>query len=473
VSSIVFKEWLPDQPELGNGGLIRALNVLPTDGGYAPFRPLDTSGGTITQNSIEGSFLSSGVTKNAARLYAYAAGEYYMGAFAGPFATRGSATSGGVENFVQYDNLVIGTNPGHFPTKHTSGSASNFTALATNGTAPAAAVIGVVNQFVVLGSIGAPGTSSPRASSIQWSSVDQPERWPAPNSATAIAEQSGEQDLATIHGEVMSIHGGDQYAVILQKSAVIRMTYVGPPVVFQFDAIDVTQGQFFPRGSVQVGRLVYFVSEKGFCRTDGVTVEPIGAGKVDRYFWEAVYTPTSGNMSCGYDRINDLVYFAYAVALGAATKLLIFNPKSNQWTHADQTLDEIVGTANYISGAQLPVVAFNSGSSCIAGVFQATAGSAVLETGEMQLTEAGRTYIDGLKPNVESSGTAPAISCRIGYRDSLGTAPSYTSTTSAFARTGVANFRVDAKYHRFETQIVGNFEKVTGVEFDADSSGYA
>jgi hypothetical protein len=105
--------------------------------------------------------------------------------------------------------------------------------------------------------------------------------------------------------------------------------------------------------------------------------------------------------------------------------------------------------------------------------FTGTPGTAVLETGEMELIEAGRTYLDGVKPNIESSGTAPAIGVRIGYRDDLGTAPSYTSTAAPFARTGVANFRIDAKYMRIETNITGNFEKASGVEFDPKDAGYA
>ena len=44
--SILFKEWLPDQPELGSQGLVRAENVFPSDGAYEAL-PTATVGATV------------------------------------------------------------------------------------------------------------------------------------------------------------------------------------------------------------------------------------------------------------------------------------------------------------------------------------------------------------------------------------------------------------------------------------------
>lgn len=126
-------------------------------------------------------------------------------------------------------------------------------------------------------------------------------------------------------------------------------------------------------------------------------------------------------------------------------------------------------------------MAFNAASfrarafttSGVMSTFTGTPGSAVIETSESELFEGMRAYVDAVKPHVESSGTAPAIGVRIGTRDDLGTTPSYTSTTGPTTRTGFCDFRSDAKYHRFELNITGNFEKVTGLEFNAQPSGSA
>lgn len=59
----------------------------------------------------------------------------------------------------------------------------------------------------------------------------------------------------------------------------------------------------------------------------------------------------------------------------------------------------------------------------------------------------------------------------IGYRNDLGSSPTYTSEATANSRTGFSNFRIDAKYMRIRSTITGNFEKATGLEFSAKPSG--
>jgi hypothetical protein len=473
--SIVYKEWLPDQPELGNPGLLRAENVLPTNAGFAPFLPLNQTLGAITQTAIVGALAVNSATKGSSYVYAMGNLNYYEGSGHGSaFTTRGAASaSSNFEKFVQFDDLVVAVGEGHEPKRHTIGSTSAFTTLATNGFAPVASVVGVVNRFVVLGDLTGTAGTTTNSNFLQWSAIDQPTNWPEPNSATAIATQAGQQEMPLAFGAVRAVHGGDQYGVVLQHKGVSRMTYVGPPVVFQFDVIDSTQGCFFPYGSIQVGRMIYFISNKGFCRTNGVTVENIGDGKVDRYFWDRCVN--SNFVNFGHDPVNDLIYCSFPTSSSTYNDaLIIYNPTTNQFTYGSQGCTYLVTPATGVGQMPRKLMGFSSaGSSVRLGIFEATAGAAVFETGEFELTEAGRTFIDGVKPNVESSATAPSMGVRIGYRDSLGASPTYTTTAAPLARTGVANFRVDAKYLRLETTITGNFRKATGVEFDAEPAGYA
>lgn len=95
--------------------------------------------------------------------------------------------------------------------------------------------------------------------------------------------------------------------------------------------------------------------------------------------------------------------------------------------------------------------------------FTGTPGTAIIETGEFEANIGGRAFIDGVKPHVESSGTAPSVTVAIGYRDSLDTAPSYSSESTVNSSTGFANMRIDAKYLRIRETITGNFEKATGL----------
>lgn len=469
-----FGEWLPDLPELANPGLVTAKNVLPSTAGYSAFLPLSTALGTLTASGVLGAINALGATKGASYVYAFGSdGNFWVAGNGGAstFATKGSSSSSANEKFTQFDNIVIGVNSAALPMSHTVGSASNFATLSAS--APKANTIGVINKFVVLGDLVDTAATS-RPSVISWSGIDAPTNWPPPNSATAIAVQSGEQEMPLEFGPVVDILGGDQYGVVMQTNGISRMTYEGPPVVFRFDVIDATEGSYFVFGAVQVGRLIYFLSVKGFCMTDGVSVQRIGDGKVDRFFWENFYQNAgTAILSSGYDPIDELVYWAFPTsAPGTANDtIIIYNPRTSKWTYASQSVQKLVSSGAAFGQPPVHIGGFNVGSSAIFGRFNATAGAATLTTGDLELNPGGRAYVDGVKPNIESTGTAPAITVRVGTRSDLGTAPTYTATTTPTTRTGFADFRLDAKYHRAEVQIVGNFDKAVGIEFKAVPTG--
>ncbi len=464
---IVFKEWAPDQPDLGGEMLTIAKNVIPSPSGYKCFKTFAPSAATAP-TIVANAFAANSPTKGNQIVYV-SAGDIYNSAAFGAFTSRGGSTVGAEGGMAQFDNLFIEVGTGHVPWKHTIGSTSNVSTLASSGTAFACNVVGVVNRFVVVGDLLVSTLgSTQRANVLQWSAIDDPTNWPTPNSATAIAVQSGEQVMNSIFGQIMGIHGGDQFGVILQPGAASRMTYEGPPTVFRFDVIDNVNGSIFKKGSIKAGSFIYYISRNGFCRTDGVSIERIGSGKVDKFFWDSVNTSFAGDYLCsGYDPANNLVQWAFPTnASVTCNQLMSFNPDTSAWSYCDVALAHLV-TPNQALAGQETMLGL---SSTFLGRFDGTAGSAVFETSDAEFNPGGRSYVDGISPNVESSGTAPAVSVRLGYRDSLATAPSYTAATSANSATGEANFRVDAKYIRAEITIVGNFDKATGFVADVQPS---
>ena len=62
------------------------------------------------------------------------------------------------------------------------------------------------------------------------------------------------------------------------------MDYRGGNVIFSFRSIEDNIGAVQGKTVIKVGNLVYFLSENGFRVTDGNKSEPIGNGKVDRFF---------------------------------------------------------------------------------------------------------------------------------------------------------------------------------------------
>lgn len=466
---VSFGEWLPDQPALGNPGLIVARNILPSAQGYKPYRPLDSSLATAPA-TVDAAFYAESVISTQV-IYAWSAsgGSIYIAPAMTNFTARGSMGAGLV-SFAQYEDQVIIANTGGQPYRHTVGAATNITTLAST-TLPNARCVSVLGQFVVLGGLVDGGVD--RSHVLRWNAIDQPTSWPTPGSSTAIATQAGEQQLQTQHGAIQAVHGGDQFAVVLQRGAVTRMTYVGPPTVFQFDLIDNSYGSYFLRGSIKVGRLIYFISNQGLCRTDGVSIEKIGLGKVDRFFWDAVNLATNeGSVHMAHEPSTNLIYVAYATTPSSTTMdtLLVYDPETNRFTYASQNAVRYV-SPNQAYATQNDLLGFSLTN--VLGRMRGAPGTAVIETGDVEVNPSGRAFVCGVKPHVESSNTAPAVTVRVGYRDSLATTPSYTATTTPTTRTGFADCRVDAKYHRAEVQIVGTFNRATGIEFEAGPSGAA
>jgi hypothetical protein len=466
--NVVFKEWLPDHPALGNPGLIEANNVLPDVDGYAPYKPLvpDNAGSGTLPATARGMFSAFDAT-GVYRFYGASADLLFIQSLTtNAFVTVSSALASTTVhdwNFAQYENLVFACN--HDNTMyHTIGAASNF--ITSN--ASKASVVGVVGQFVVVGDLRG---STDRPYTIQWSAVDDPTNWPTPGSATAIATQSGEQNLNAAFGPVQSIIGSDQSAIILQETGITRMTYVGPPAVFQFDEIERSRGAAVKHGAIKAGAVTHFYAADGFYATDGVSVVPTGLGKIDKTF--AASVSASANVRVAYNQGKKCVYWSFGE--GAATvpnKIYAYHTEVKNWSSADEgirSLDQSHSSAVY------GPYAFDENN--VLSVFTGTAGAATIKTGDLEFNEGGRAYVDGVKPHVESAATAPSIGVRIGVRNDLGTTPSYTTTANAHSRTGYANFRnagvTDGKYHRAEVTIAGEFKKATGFDADVLPSGKA
>lgn len=465
--SIYFKDWLPDHPDLGNPGLTQATNVLPKDFTFKAFRPLTDAGSAGPSRALGAIRPSSANNPLMASLYVGFDTSLQI-LTGGTFTNKSSATynsSTEYWRFAQFDELVIATNKYDVPQRHTIGAASNFTALAVSGTAPKAQHVGVIGEFAVLGNlVDSGGTAEPY--SVCWPAISDPTNWPTPNSSTAIAVQSGRQRLDAEFGEVTSIVDGDQYGIIAQRGGLTRMTYVGPPVVFSFDTYEKGRGSYFPNAGVKVGNRFFFISLGGICVTDGVNVEPIGAGKTDRYFLSLVNFGFASHVYGAVDYEQKLIFWGFPAVGPDPDTILIFNYEESRFASASQSLEMLISAAE--SNSSIDIGAFSTAHKL--GAFTGTAGSAVLTTAELEPNAGGYTSEIAIKPLADQ--TLNGITIAMGTRNDRTSAVSYTAEQTANSRSGFANFRTAAKYHRARLTISGTFNAAQGLEYQAVPDGY-
>lgn len=465
--AITFKEWLPDQADLNNPGLTEAKNVIPFDGVYRKYSPLLTPGlASSTLNARAQGAVTQLVPPSSYRLFAGTSTKLYVSGVDKSAATYNTASTG-FWRFAFYGEQVIATNGVDLPQTRVASTTGNFATLgSTAGTAPSAVHVESIGQFVMLGNLPASQTHF-----VRWSGIDAPTSWPTPGSATAIAQQSGEQELNYRAGQVMAITGGDQFGLVFQESAVTRVTYIGGSTVFQFDDIEAGRGAAFPNGVVRHGALVYFASADGFFVTDGVQVKSIGSGKVNRYFSSTCDMTFRQRVYAAVDVRNRCVLWCYpttTATAGRPNRVLIYNYEEERWARAEDEMEVLTTFGTLLDSFSSAMIAFTSDFGD--NFFTGTPGSAILTTGEMEPNPGGFASYQGVKPLVDA--TVNAVTVAMGTRNNRTDAVTYSSETTANSRTGFANFRTEAKYHRMRLTIAGTFNAAQGVEYQAEAGGY-
>lgn len=461
-----FGNWLPDQEALDSPGLVECLNVLRQSSNYVPYLPLVGLGTALPAKPL---YAMRATGNGGSNVYVGTATKLYTGpGSGGPWTdhTPGGIIGSNNWSLNQYNETVIATNYVDPPQYHTLGSGGNFARLTgAYGDAPNAAVVGVIGQFVLLGNI-----SGVAPYAVQWCGINAPFNWPAPNSAPAIAQQSGLQYMRADYGTVYGISEGDQWGIILMSGGLIRVTYTGGDTVFSFDTIQRAPGVTGPNAWIKVGQEVYYAATTGFYVTDGTNVIPIGRGQVDDYFLSNWDQNQPLALSAGIHWSKRLIYWVFSRQghSGVPDEMMVYNIDEKNWTHVRDSVQLFVRSEEGFY-ASAGVEAFDA-SAFKCGFFFGTPGTAVITTPEVELNPGGKAIVNGMTPQIDGDNNLMTITVQIGSRDSQGSAVTMTSSTALTASTGAADFTVDARYHRAQINIVGPFNKAIGGVFDADPS---
>jgi hypothetical protein len=464
--NILFKEWLPDLAELNNPGLTEAINAIPSEGVYRSYAPLGASIPASTLNARAQGALVQLIPPASVVTFAGTSNKLYVSGTDKSAATYNTA-SAGFWRFDVFNDQIIATNGADLPQYRAVSTTGSFATLGSaSGTAPSAVHVAALGQFVMLGNLPAAQTHF-----VRWSGIDNHLSWPTPNSATAVAQQSGEQELSFHRGAVTGISGGDQHGLIYQENGITRVTYVGGSVVFQFDVIDPARGNAFPNGFLKVGGLDYFASADGFFVTDGVTVKPIGDGRINRYFASTCDFSFRQRVYAAHDARNRCVVWAYpttAATSGRPNRLLIYSYAEDRWSRAEDETESLTTHGSLLNTFSSAMIAFKTDLSW--AYFNGTPGTSILTTGEMEPNPGGLASYQGIRPLVDA--TVNAVTIAMGTRNDRTSAVSYTSETTANSRTGLCNFRNEARYHRARMTVAGTFNAAQGLEYSAEASGY-
>ena len=355
-----------------------------------------------------------------------------------------------------------------------------------------AKAIAVVKDFVVLGNIyDGDGTTPNR---IHWSGINDPTSWLTVGSAAAAAVQSDRQDLP-VGGEVMAITGavGGLDGVVFCKKAIYRLSYVGPPLVFTIQAIELDRGPMARNSVVNVGPLAFYLGEEGFWSFSGSGSTAIGDQKVDRFFLNDLDQNYIDRVYGAADPVSKMVYWAYpgsGNSSGRPNKVIIYNWAVDRWSTAEidqeymfrnlsvnRTLEDLDDFGNMDSldvslddeswiGGLTSLNSFDSDYKLCR--FTGAAMAAKLETQEIGGT--GRIYVNAVRPYVDGGTVTVKLKHRVAPGDSI------TETSeNGIDADGQAHFTVSTRYVRAQVNVAagGAWTHAQGVDAETAADGSA
>jgi hypothetical protein len=471
-SRVNFTEWLPDQPGV-IGALVTAKNVYPKAVGYGPFPTETDYSGAASENltNVVGAIDTSG----NARLIAGGPTKLFLFDSADLSLDNISATTyTTVEDrwkFTQFGNNVIAAG---YPNTLQSYDLTTTGDFVTVSGAPKAKLVTVVRDFVVV------ANTEDGSNRVQWSGINDPTTW-----SSSGVTQSDFQDIPD-GGEVRGITGGE-FGLVLCARSIHRMSYVGTPLVFQFDNISRNLGCYESNSVIQWQGITYFLADDGFYACNGQQIESIGAEKVNRFFFDTMVEAEMSEMSAAVEPSKNLVLWGYPT-LDDTYRILIYHIPTKRWSYIDSNVNRIADASTSAVtlealdtfsasidalGTSLDSRLWLGGKMLLAGVradkvitFTGENKAGLIETSD--INESPLAVMMTLAKPIVDNGTA---SVAIASRFRLNETPTFNTPVAADAENRVG-LRSVGKYHRLRVYPNGNnWTTAIGVEIEAQPAG--
>ena len=475
ISRVTFGEWTPDQPGITNG-LRRAENVYSKAVGYGAIPTVVDYSASASENL--NNVVAGKTTAGATTVFAGGSTKLFK-LDSGDLSLDNVSKSGNYSTavdqrwkFTQFGNVIVAANGQAKLQGYNLNTSSLFADLAAD--APIARFVTVVRDFVVS------GWQSSYQSRVQWSALGDESSW-----TTSATTQADFQDIPD-GGSVVGVTGGE-FGLVFMDRAIHRMSYVGSPLIFQFDNISRNLGCYEANSIIQYGGTSFFLGDDGFYACDGQNVVPIGSEKVNRFFFDNVDEGTLYLMSAAVDPIKKLIIWAYASNSSATPdSLLIYNYQTQKWSSGTTSVDRIASTStpavtlegmDVYGNLDTILTTFDSrlwlgGKLQLAGVdgakivtFSGANATAYIETGDIEVPGA-TSAITMVKPIVDDGSASVALLSRRLLSEST----TFGSQTAADSENRVA-VRGIGRYHRLQLTPTGSWTSAVGMDIDLSPLG--
>jgi hypothetical protein len=480
---ILFGEWKPDQADSTgqpSNDLEMAFNVYPSATGYAPFPKASPISVPMPDDQIITGMTAARYNED---IFTIAGTKFNL--YKGNNLTRlstdivaiGKASGYKVPQvgwgFVQYGNSVLATNGADKIQVMNIIGSGKFDDIPQ---APFCRSMCIVRDFVVA------GYCDGESNRVQWSDLNNELQWESNET-----NQADFQNLAG-GGEVKAVTGGE-FGLILQDNAVQRMTYVGTPLIFQFDLISDNVGCLAGKSAIQHNGISYWLSHEGVVACDGTKITNIGNGKINEWLFREIdltqMNNSTDNSSVAIDPIRNLIVWNFPTKTDNSL-MLKYNYSTGRFStgftkahivcglETDGTtleaLDETFPNLDTMP-VSLDSYLFIGGQFSFCGAegnqivaFNLKNENAYLTTNDVEF--GGFSVVTSAQPIVENGSAEFQVSSRNTLNDNITFSPN--SITSNENR---ADLRSGGKYHRIRMHPTDNWSNAVGFDLDVTPQG--
>lgn len=487
--------WLPDNPDLENPGVTVAMNVVPGAGCYKPMPSAELYCTTAMSSMPLGAVAGMDQFANAF-VFAGDAGKLYTldpSIFGWKDVSRTPAyTTAAGERwaFTEYGTQIIGTNYSDFPQVYDMNSSTKFSNLTT---LVKGRHIATSRGFVILGNTY-DALDSAVAYRVRWSALEN-----SSDFNPSVQTMSDWQDIYGL-GAVQAVIGGESVKILLQRG-IYLMTFVGTPIIFQFDCLTEEIGCAVPESVIDIGDRVMWLSDDGFYQMVGSNQpQPIGQGQINDYFRGATNPLALNTMRVTCDPNSKLVYWLYAsVNSDTPDRFIVFNYVTGMWSEGEcgvpfifnalslpttiEQLDRYGSVENvpasYDSNIWTGGKPYMAGIDATGKVYSFTGQNLISQVETTELAVASylaaqdpsvrgdRSIVHSVRPLYHGQG---AVKAAIGSRPTTAANVVYGPDVAVNSN-GACAVRKEGRYHRCRVTLQGGWSQVMGVQLDATPAG--
>lgn len=334
-----FIGFAPDLDATGAGVLTDCINTIPTDVGMqgAPSAVDAVTGLGALAAQCRGSAVLMNTSGTRRHFAGTQTDMYELSGTAWADVSRTANYTGSTESrwlFDQFGNVALATNDVEKIQWSTSGVFQDVTA------APIARIMFTTDNFVFAADYN--HTAAGDVPDGWWCSAYQDySSWTAD-----VTTQATSGRLIGSGGAITAGWRLGPYAVLYKTTNIFLGSYVGSPVVWQWERVPGDAGCIGPEALTDIGGTHIFLGEDNFWRFDGTRPVPIG-DQIKRWFFRNSNSTLRYKTIAKFDRRNNYVYFFYpSQSSTVLDKALVYHLTTGRWGTADISVEAVV---NFIS----------------------------------------------------------------------------------------------------------------------------